>query len=152
MVKHWTLGTRVSLTAGLLVAAGLRALSAALISNHRGQIVEEMIHGTDNVAQTLLLSISNEMVDDNSEGVQEVIEAVATHPGVERIRLFNKEGKISYSSRPDEIGNMVDKNAEACFLCHDANEPIEHLTISDRSRIYENEVGKKILRFSRRSL
>ncbi len=145
MVKHLTLGTRVSLTAGLLVAAGLLALSAALISNHRGQIVEEMIHGTDNVAQTLLLSISKEMLDDNSQGVQEVIEAVATHPGVERIRLFNKEGKISYSSRPDEIGNMVDKNAEACFLCHDANEPIHHLTISDRSRIYENEAGKKIL-------
>lgn len=144
-MKHLTLGTRVSLLAGLLVAVGLIVLSATLIAAQRGQVIEEVIHGSDNVAEIILLSIAHEMLEDNVEGVQDVIHSVGSHPGVERIRLFNKEGKISYSSDTDEIGNLVDKRAEACFLCHDANEPIRHLTIADRSRIYENAAGKKVL-------
>ena len=142
---HKTLGARVALLSGLLVTICLATLSVTLISAHRSQVVEEVIQVSDNVAQMIRLSITHDMLRDTPEGVREVIQAVGSHPGVERIRLFNKEGKISYSSRPDESGNMVDKKAEACFQCHDANEPIRHLSISDRSRIYENAAGEKIL-------
>ncbi len=144
-MKQMTLGTRVSLSAAILVAVGMIILSATLISNQRGQVLEEVIHSSDNVAEMLLLSISHEMLEDNPKGVQEIIYSVGSHPGVDRIRLFNKEGEISHSSTPIEVGMMVDKNAEACFLCHDANKPIRHLSIAERSRVYENEAGQKML-------
>jgi len=142
---HRTLGARVALFAGLLVALGLTALSVTLIHAHRSQVIEEVIHVSDKVAQMIRLSINHDMLGDTPEGVRRVIQAVGSHPGVERIRLYNKEGEISYSSQPDESGNMVDKKAEACIQCHDANEPLRHLSISDRSRIYEDATGKKIL-------
>jgi two-component system NtrC family sensor kinase len=142
---HPTLGTRLTLLAGLLVTLGLAALSVTLIGAHRRQIVDEAIHGSDNVAQMIRLSVTDHMLDSKADQVQQVIDAVATHAGVERIRLFNKEGEISYSSWPDEAGTMVDKKAEACFQCHDADKPIRHLSISDRSRIYRDADGNMIL-------
>ncbi len=142
---HKTLGARVALLSGLLVTLGLAALSVTLVSGHRSQVVDEVVHASDNVAQMIRLSITHDMLGDAPDGVRQVIEAVGSHPGVERIRLFNKEGKISYSSRPDESGSMVDKKAEACFQCHEANKPLRHLSIDDRSRIYENAAGEKIL-------
>jgi len=140
-----SLGTKLTLFASLLVTLGLAVLSFTLISTHRSQVIEEVIHSSDNVAQLIRLSITHDMLRDAPEGVRQVINNVGSHPGVERIRLFNKEGKISYSSDPSEIGTMVNKKAEACFQCHDANEPIRHLTIADRSRIYKNAQGKKVL-------
>lgn len=144
-MKQMTLGTRVSLSAAILVTVGLSILSATLITSQRGQVMEEVIHGSDNVAAMLLLSISHEMLDDNPKGVQDILQSVGSHPGVDRIRLFNKEGEISHSSDPEEVGTMVDKRGEACFLCHDANQPIRHLSIADRSRVYENGAGQKML-------
>ena len=135
-MKQMTLGTRVSLSAAIVLAVGLTVLSLTLISTQRGQVIEEAIHSSDNVAEMILLSISHEMLADNPKGVQEILQSVGSHPGVDRIRLFNKEGEISHSSDSDEVGTMVDKNAEACFLCHDANKPIRHLPIADRSRVY----------------
>ncbi len=140
-----SLGTKLTLFAGLLVTLGLAILSFALISTSRRQVIDEVVQSSDNVAQLIRLSITHDMLRDAREGVQQVITDVGSHPGVERIRLFNKEGKISYSSVPEEIGTLVDKKAEACFQCHDANEPIHHLTIADRSRIYENARGQRIL-------
>jgi len=142
---HKTLGARVALLAGLLVTLGLATLSATLITEHRNQVVEEVIHASDNVAETIRLSISHDMLMENPEGVREVIDAIGTHPGVERLRLFNKEGEISYSSISGESGTLVDKKAEACFQCHDANQPIRHLSIDERSRIFENADGERIL-------
>jgi len=140
-----SLGTKLTLFAGLLVTLGLAILSFTLISTSRRQVIDEVVHSSDNVAQLIRLSITHDMLQDAREGVQQVIHDLGSHPGVERIRLFNKEGKISYSSLPEEIGTLVDKKAEACFQCHDANEPIHHLTIADRSRIYENAQGQRIL-------
>jgi signal transduction histidine kinase len=44
---------------------------------------------------------------------------------------------IMYSSQENAIGTMVDKNAEACYVCHTANEPIEKLSIDQRIRKYK---------------
>ena len=33
---------------------------------------------------------------------------------------------------------MVDQNAEACYACHTANEPLERLPMEDRMRIYDS--------------
>jgi len=34
-------------------------------------------------------------------------------------------------------GQMVDKRAEACYACHSEDQPLEHLDIVDRTRIYK---------------
>jgi two-component system NtrC family sensor kinase len=43
-----------------------------------------------------------------------------------------------FSSKKEFIGEMVDQNAEACYGCHTANEPLERLPIEDRMRIYDS--------------
>jgi signal transduction histidine kinase len=52
------------------------------------------------------------------------------------IRIFNKEGAVTFSSRKDVIGTMVDKHTESCYACHTANQPLQKLSIDERMRIY----------------
>ncbi|MCJ7663103.1 MAG: ATP-binding protein, partial [Desulfobacterales bacterium] len=58
---------------------------------------------------------------------------------IERVRIFNKEGKIQFSSDWGELGTMVSKKAEACYACHAVDKPLERLDIPKRSRIFQGE-------------
>jgi two-component system NtrC family sensor kinase len=68
--------------------------------------------------------------------ITNIIHSIGEEPGIPSIRIMNKEGLITYSADTTSIGNMVDKNAEACYGCHTANQPLERLDIKQRSRIY----------------
>jgi two-component system NtrC family sensor kinase len=77
------------------------------------------------------------MMLNQPEQTHAIINASADEPCILEIRVFNKEGMIMYSSQETAIGTMVDKNAEACYVCHTANEPIEKLSIDQRIRKYK---------------
>jgi two-component system NtrC family sensor kinase len=131
-----TLSSRIAFLAGFLTLGGVATLSFILISSQRKQVFSEVIHSSESIAETIRLSINHDMLANRREGVREVIASVGTHPGIARVRLFNKEGRISYSSWEEEVGQVVDKQAEACVKCHTESEPYRHLELEDRSRVY----------------
>ncbi|NNG17386.1 MAG: HAMP domain-containing histidine kinase [Gemmatimonadales bacterium] len=131
-----TLSSRIAFLAGFLALGGVATLSFILISSQRKQVLAEVIHSSESIAETIRLSINHDMLANRREGVHEVIVSVGEHPGIARVRLFNKEGRISYSSWEEEVGRVVDKQAEACITCHAESEPYRNLDLEDRSRIY----------------
>jgi two-component system NtrC family sensor kinase len=78
------------------------------------------------------------MLENRSDQTHYIINTIAQEPGLREIRIFNKEGRIMFSSQKEYIGQMVDKNAEACYACHTANEPLEKLPMEERMRIYQS--------------
>jgi histidine kinase len=76
------------------------------------------------------------MLRDQRDNVHQIITAIGRQPGVEAIRVFNKQGRIMFSSRREEIGRMVDMQAEACYGCHARDVPLERLPQGKRSRIF----------------
>jgi signal transduction histidine kinase len=50
-----------------------------------------------------------------------------------------------FSSHESEIGHALDKNAEACYACHAAGQPLERLPIDARARIYRAPDGHRVL-------
>lgn len=44
-----------------------------------------------------------------------------------------------FSTNKREMNNYVDKNAEACYICHAAKKPLERLTTLERSRIFQGK-------------
>jgi two-component system NtrC family sensor kinase len=77
------------------------------------------------------------MLMDDREGVHRMIENIGKQDGVEVVRIFNKEGKIMFSTNKQEMANYVDKNAEACYICHSAQRPLARLSTLERSRIFQ---------------
>lgn len=140
-----TLSSRIAVLAGVLTLGGVATLSFILIQSQRKQVLAEVVHSSESIAETIRLSINHDMLGNQREGVREVIESVGKNPGIGWVRLFNKEGRISYSSRPEEVGRVVDKQAEACIRCHTESEPYRNLDLKDRSRIYADPEGEKML-------
>jgi hypothetical protein len=104
----------VAVTAGFFVLLSVAGLSFVLIRTQREQVLAEVVHGSESIAEAILLSIDRDMRVNQREGVRELVEAVGQHAGLASVRIYTKEGRISYSSRPEEVGRRVDTRAEAC--------------------------------------
>jgi two-component system NtrC family sensor kinase len=96
---------------------------------------EIMIAGADQLSRGLTSSTWHAMLADDRQAAYDTMRVVARQPGISRIRIFNKEGRIMFSTGP-EAGRLVDKNAEACVLCHKSAEPLVRVETPSRARVF----------------
>src|SRR5579872_6667559 len=85
------------------------------------------------------------MLRHQREEVHHIINTIGHENGISRIRIFNKEGQISFSTDEQEVGKFVDKKAEACYACHAQAQPLSRLGRPDRMRIYRARDGTRVL-------
>jgi two-component system NtrC family sensor kinase len=88
------------------------------------------------LSETLTGGLHGMMLANDREGLETSVAAIAKGAPNIRVRVFNKEGSIVYSSIPAEAGRRVDTTSEACFKCHAEGQPIEKLPPGDRTRTF----------------
>ncbi len=140
-----TLSSRIAIPAGLFALASVAVLSYLLIRSQRANALEEAVQGSEAIAETVLLTIGHEMRANERDAIREMVDAVGSQEGVVKVRIFNKEGRISFSSRAEEVGEVVDARAEACVQCHSGPTPSTELDPDNRSRIYRDPDGSRVL-------
>ncbi len=141
-----TLSTRIAVPAGFFALVSMGLLSAMLIRSQRKQVYSEVVRGSESISEAIGLSIDREMKLNHREGVAEMLQAVGNRDGIEGIRLFDKEGRIVYSSRLREVGTVVDTLAQPCASCHATGTPLRVMSSSRLPpRTYTNAAGERIL-------
>ena len=126
--------------AAVLVAAGV--WNVRLQQEHMTRLVSD---SADRGAQIILSSTRAAMFANEPGDVHRILADVAALPGFERIRIFDKQGRIQKSTEPEEVGGMVDKAAEQCYVCHRADRPLERIEGTDRVRIFRPNGGGRVL-------
>jgi two-component system NtrC family sensor kinase len=127
------------------MAAIFVLLGYANVRLHRRHLEAAALLSAERVSDVLERSTSYYMLRNDREGLYHIIETMADEPGMVRIRIFNQEGRISFSTDGAEVGALVDKRAEACYACHASSEPLSHLDRPDRFRIYRLASGERAL-------
>ena len=112
---------------------------------NRQHLEEEVFQSADRISDLIRRSIRYSMLRDQRDEVFQIINTIGHQPGISKIRIFNKEGKITFSTDIQEVGKYVDKNAEACYACHAQAQPLERLDRPDRMRIYTARDGGRVL-------
>ena len=133
--------TKISLkliiAVGLVTIAIISIYSFVSIQAQRDELLSQTEVYANKLSETIRNSTHLSMLENRSDQTHRIINTIAQEPGLREIRIFNKEGRIMFSSQREVIGNMVDKKAEACYACHTANEPLEKLPMEERMRIYQ---------------
>jgi two-component system NtrC family sensor kinase len=106
---------------------------------------EIIFQSADRINDIIRRSIRYSMLRHQREEVFHIINTIGHENGISRIRIFNKEGQISFSTDDQEVGRFVDKNAEACYACHAQAQPLARLDRPDRMRIYTARDGTRVL-------
>ena len=133
----------------LLVVASFSAFVALFgylsLREHRRHSEELVLQSADRVSDLIQRSTRYQMLHNHREDLYQMIQDQGREPGMRRIRIFNGEGKISFSTDAAEVDKVVDKQAEACYMCHAQEAPLTHLDRPDRARIFTESSGERVL-------
>ena len=124
---------------GVITLMVIGVFASVNLNTQRRHLLDEAILGAKQLSGTLTRGLRFDMLHNYREALYNSIETIGTQEGIEKIRIFNKEGIIMFSSDKEEMGQMVDKKAEACYACHVVDKPLERLDIPKRSRIFRAE-------------
>ena len=82
---------------------------------HRKHLEEAALVSAEQQSEVLRRSASHYMLNNDRNGLYEMMVNMADQPGIVRVRILNSEGVISYSTLPSEVGGTVNKDAESCY-------------------------------------
>jgi two-component system NtrC family sensor kinase len=142
---------RINLTGKLAVAvvasfAAFVALFSYLsLREHRRHSEDMVVQSADRISDLIRRSTEYQMLHNDREALYEMIKSLGSEPGMRRIRIFNEEGRVSFSTDQAEVNTVVDKQAEACYKCHSQTAPLTHLDRPDRARIFQDPDGGRVL-------
>lgn len=153
-IRWWT-GIRQRFTHGLgtkligLLLGAMIVIFALLgfltIRLHRKHLDAAALLSAERISDVIRRSTNYSMMRNDREGVYHAMTTFAGEPGVVRVRVFDREGRITYSTDASELNHGVDKNAEACYACHAQQQPLAKLNRPDRFRVYRNGGGARVL-------
>ena len=112
---------------------------------HRHHLEQNTLTSAERVSDVIRHSTTDYMLVNDQEGLYHSIKTMASEPGMEKIRIFDQEGRITYTTDSAEQNHVVDKTAEACYACHAQSQPLARLNRPDRFRIYRNAAGARVL-------
>ena len=112
---------------------------------HRQHLEAATLASAERVSDVISRSTTYYMLRNDREGLYHAIQTMADEPGMIKVRIFDQEGRISYSTDAAEVSHVLDKSAEACYGCHTQSQPLARLNRPDRFRIYRNGGGQRVL-------
>ena len=118
----------------VLLAIGIFAFFN--IQSETKSLLNEVKRHANQLSDALKSDTEYDMLHNDRGRIHESIRRLGSQDSIDRIRIFNKAGAVIYSSDSNEIGEMVDKQAESCYRCHSAGKPLESLAMKERARVF----------------
>ncbi len=106
---------------------------------------EDVVRNAVQVSNVIKRATYNSMLENRRDDLTNTLLSIGKEEEFEGIRIYNKMGVIAFSDRPEEPGQIADKKAEQCYVCH-AEEPAKGVVPTiDRTRLLESPKGYRIL-------
>src|SRR5450631_1878639 len=122
------------LTVIVVIIAAVSGLITA--RSQERQLLNSMILGADQLSRGIASSTWHAMLADNRDAAYSVMQTIAEKQGIDRIRIFNRDGVVMFSTAKGETGRTrVNRQSEACAVCHSTLEPRTVVNAGSRARI-----------------
>jgi len=131
------IGYKLILAVAVVAAIVIGIFAYINVQSQSRILLEEVERHIDQLSETIKSSTHYDMLSNRRDDIHNIIQTIGTQPCILEVRVLNKDGEIIYSSDSSSIGHMVDKQAEACYGCHAADQPIQRLPIKERMRLFQ---------------
>lgn len=136
-IRWWDrLAVRFSVVTATITVVIIAVLTYVTVQSQKHNLEAEVIKGAERFSDTIRLGTYHSMLDNRRGDVYRAMEEIGRQDGIEKVRIFNKDGVVLFSTDHAEIGTAVDKKAESCTTCHAAGQPIVRLNLASRARTY----------------
>ena len=140
-----------SLISKLIVSVGLMLLLslatwAYMNTNYlKKKFMADIISNTDRLTNTVRLGAHYAMMLNSRDDINQIIQNISKQKEIENIRIYNKEGKIKFSNKTEEVDRTTNIEAEACYICHRSEPPLSKVSLEQRTRIFNSPKGYRLL-------
>ena len=130
------IGLKLIIAVGIITIIIIGVFSYFSISAQSDALLSQAGIYANKLSEAIKNSTHTSMLENKKEEIRAIINTVSHEPSIVEIRILNKEGEVTFSSKANLIGKMVDKRAESCYACHTENQPLQKLSMDERMRIY----------------
>ena len=139
------LATKLILSVALLVLGVKAATLWINIHDQEKQLLESMTRGADQLSRSITSATWQAMLADRRDDAYTVMKTIAEKQGVEKIRMFNKDGVLMFSTAQQEKLHL-DERAEVCTPCHSkSSTPLVKIDAPSRARTFRSPDGHRTL-------
>jgi two-component system, NtrC family, sensor kinase len=111
----------------------------------KDRLVEAMILGADQLSRSITSATWHAMLDDDRKAAYEMMRVIADKHGVDRIRMFNREGKLVFSTDAQERLTLASPSNVVCISCHGTTPILTKPAVASRVRYATSPDGIKTL-------
>jgi histidine kinase len=140
-----SLSYRLIFWVGLILFVGISTWAYFNIKYEKEKAVVQMAAQADRLSNTIMLGTHYAMMLYARDDINHIIKNIGRQKGIEAIRIYNKSGEIKYSIRPEEVDQNTNIKAEACYICHVTEPPLEVLALDERKRVFSGREGAPLL-------
>lgn len=143
--RRFSLIQKLTVLTGTVVVLFMTLFAWVNINNLQRLLVNNTVRDLDNLAASIIRMTRHQMQLDNRGLVYRMIDEVANRPGIERIRLINRNGSIVHSTVASEIGSQLDSKAVHCDLCHKPGKTLTRPPLEERNRFFKLPDGRQVM-------
>ncbi|MCK5228442.1 MAG: hypothetical protein KAK02_09555 [Desulfobulbaceae bacterium] len=131
----------IAMAVGLFVVISFFSHTNVRLSEKR--LLSHAEREASKISDAIKSSLDNAMCNNESAGVQLIIDAIGQESMVNDIKVIDIDGLVSHAKNRYDIGKILEKTEKSCALCHDESDSISH---SNLSVIFTLEDDSKTLR------
>ncbi len=140
-----TLKFKVGFSLAIALTAAMLLFTLLVVLHQRDERFDDVADHVTQLSEVIAKSTRYAMLQNQPAYVDRIIYDVAYQEGIDKVRILSKDGKIIHSTYPPEIGQTVDRKAEACFHCHQSEKPLEQIPKSKRTWTFVTPEGRRLL-------
>jgi histidine kinase len=142
---HHRIAPKLILTVGLVLLVFFFMWAYLNITYQKNRLMENVVAGTDRLTNTIRLGAQYAMMLNSRDDITQIISNVGKQEDIDNIRIYNKAGQIKFSNHPREVEQITNIEAEACYICHRTDPPLESLQLEKRIRFFRSKEGYRVL-------
>lgn len=143
MIRN-SLKIKVSFYLVVALTAAVCLFTFMVVHNSRQQFLDQAISHVAQLSEVITKSTRFAMLSNQPSHIEKIIQDVGDQHDIDRVRILSKNGTVLFSSFEDEIGNMVDQEAESCEACHLDQDALDQSPIFGRPRFFDDG-GRRML-------
>ena len=116
-----------------------------VVRNSRDELLQQAIGHAAQLSEVVIKSTRFAMMQNQPSHVDKIIGDVAAQEDIDRVRILSKNGTVIHSSDENEIGSLVDQEAEACLACHLDEQSMQASPMIGRPRFFTDRHGQHML-------
>ncbi len=140
-----SLVSKLILSVGGILLLTISTWSYFSITYQRKSLEKEVVSQTERLSNTIRLGTQYAMMLNSRDDINQIINNIARLEQIRNIRIYNKEGAIKFSNRPEEVEQITNIKSEACHICHHSDPPRVDVDLSERTRYFSAAQGPSVL-------